>query len=316
MAQQTVLITGGNSGIGYECAKKIAEDPKWHVVILGRDKESGKASVEEIIRQTKNESVEFLPLNLGSLKEVRAFARNYNDIQRPPLHALVLNAGVQIFGKKVLTEDGFEAVFGVNHLGHFLFANLFIRFLAHPARIVFVSSDAHDPALKIKLPPPDYTTARLLAHPDDREIAMKRYTNSKLCNILCTYHFAKLLQKSGYTSESNKLITVNAWNPGLTTGTGLVREHGMIMNAVFKYVLPYIPLHWIIPNMNTPPDAGKQLADLITNPSLGEVTAKYFDHSNETKSSTDSYDEEKQLDLWKTSVELVNLTREDSPLVD
>jgi len=286
------------------------------VVILGRDKESGKASVEEIIRQTKNESVEFLPLNLGSLKEVRAFARNYNDIQRPPLHALVLNAGVQIFGKKVLTEDGFEAVFGVNHLGHFLFANLFIRFLAHPARIVFVSSNTHDPALKIKMSPPNYTTARLLAYPDDQEISMKRYSNSKLCNLLCTYHFAKLLQKSGYTSESNKLITVNAWNPGLTTGTGLGREHGMIVNAVFKYVLPYLPLHWVIPDMNTVSDAGKQLADLITNPSLEEVTAKYFDHSAEKKSSVDSYDEEKQLDLWKTSVELVKLTPEESPLVD
>ena len=93
-------------------------------------------------------------LNLGSLAAIRHFVLDFSAGNRPPLHAVVCNAGVQHVGPTQRTEDGFEATFAVNHLGHFLLANLMLRHLEPPSRIIFVSSGTHDPNQKTGMPAP------------------------------------------------------------------------------------------------------------------------------------------------------------------
>jgi NAD(P)-dependent dehydrogenase (short-subunit alcohol dehydrogenase family) len=139
MAEGIVLVTGGNSGIGFECARELARRGA-RVLIASRNQMASEQAVRRIARESGEGRVSSLPLDLGSLAAVRAFAKEI-EAQRLPLRALVCNAGLQMNSGPKLTPDGFESTFAVNHLGHFLLVNLLLsRLLATaPARIVIVS---------------------------------------------------------------------------------------------------------------------------------------------------------------------------------
>ncbi len=221
---KTVIITGGNSGLGYECAKEIASDNTgdWHIILACRNPEKAASAVKRLIAETGNRQIEAMDLDLASLASVRQFAKDFAARQLPPLQAIVCNAGLQVVSGTTFTKDGFETTFGVNHLGHFLLVNLLLKDLKSPARIVFVSSDTHNPTKKTMMPPPVFQDAEILAHPkpDDKNadlgtIGRIRYTTSKLCNILCAYELSRRLQ----TEQKDQKITVNAFNPSLMAGT-------------------------------------------------------------------------------------------------
>ena len=93
-------------------------------------------------------------MDLASLRSVRAFVEDVRGAALPPLHAIVCNAGVQVVSGTERTEDGVEMTFGVNHLGHFALVQGLLDELAHPARIVVVSSGTHDPAKHTGMPDP------------------------------------------------------------------------------------------------------------------------------------------------------------------
>ena len=139
---KTVVITGGNTGIGKMTAKELAARGG-KIIIACRDAKKGDAAVEEIVKETANENVFFKRLDLASCASVRRFAE---DILRtePQIDVLLLNAGV-MFTPYQVTEDGFEFQFGVNHLGHFLLTHLLLDRLkaSAPSRVVVVSSLGH-----------------------------------------------------------------------------------------------------------------------------------------------------------------------------
>lgn len=119
---------------------------------------------------------------------MRQFAKNFASRPLPPLqHSTVCNAGLQVASATTYTEGGFKTTLRVNYLGHFLLVNLLLKYLESPARIIFVSSDTHDPSKKTGMPLAVYQDAELLAHPkpDDKNansgtIDRTRYTASKL----------------------------------------------------------------------------------------------------------------------------------------
>jgi NAD(P)-dependent dehydrogenase (short-subunit alcohol dehydrogenase family) len=155
MTARTAIITGGNSGLGYEAAKAVAAaSPDWHVLIASRDLTRSTQAAGELAAASGNEHVQAVALDLGSLASVRGFAAEFAGRQGPPLRALVCNAGLQIVTGMTHTVDGFETTFAVNHLGHFLLANLLLEHMVAPARIVFTSSDTHDPARRTGMPLP------------------------------------------------------------------------------------------------------------------------------------------------------------------
>ncbi len=320
---QTVILTGGTSGLGYASAGTIAAShPNWHMIIASRNQIQGTQVVNTLKNKTGNEQIEWMPLDLASLDSVRAFAREVAVRDLPPLHAVVCNAGVQIISGTTYTQDGFETTFGVNCLGHFLLVNMLLRQLVAPARIVFVSSDAHIPASKktfmsrlIAATPPRYRDARALAwpekYPDAEErnespqvVGMRRYSTSKLCDVLYAYELSRRLQSEGYSTPEHP-ITVNAFNPGLTPGTGLSRDYGAFMRFGWNVFLPL--LRPMMPGVKSPDASGKALARLVLDPSLEKISGKYFDGMEERASSQESYDQQKAQELWETSAELVKL---------
>lgn len=313
--KKTIIITGGNSGLGYACAKHIAKANKNNNVILAcRNAAKAKEAVNSLIKETNNNNITSLELDLASLESVRNFVSKFSNSDYPPLYALVCNAGLIMVDKTHYTKDGFESTFGTNHLGHFLLANMLSEKIMNSGRIVFVSSATHDPLRKTGIAEPVYENGRLLAYPKETSenknmmlIGQRRYTTSKLCNIYCTYELAERIKK-----QTNKNIAVNAFDPGQMPGTGFSRTFPPLMKFVCDYILPVITL--FRPNANTADKSGKALASLVINPELNEVTGKYFQGTKEIKSSELSYNKENMKDLWRTSVELTKLNKTETIL--
>ena len=148
MKRGAILVTGGNSGIGYECVRRLARE-RVPIIIASRDRAASAAAVQRVQDETGNKDVSEMGLDLGSLAAIRAFAQEIAE-RDVTFRAVVCNAGLQTSGKKVvLSTDGFERTFAVNHLGHFLLVNLLLRRLAAnpPARVMVVASGVHDPKL-------------------------------------------------------------------------------------------------------------------------------------------------------------------------
>ena len=316
---KSVIITGGNSGLGFECARALVETREWYVIVACRDAERGSQAIKRLYARSWYKKMEAMVLDLGSLSSIRTFAANFAArADLPPLGALVCNAGTQVVAKLTQTSDGFETTFGVNHLGHFLLANLLVSQMDPQARIVFVSSGTHDPSQTTGMPSPRLVSARELAYPERNSETMREspgqfgrraYTTSKLCNVMCAYEMSRRLRVDGSNLHG---ITVNSFDPGLMPATGLARDYSAFMRFMWNYVLPV--LRPFVPHVNSVRHSGKALASLVTDPKLERTTAKYFQGYKETPSSMESYERDKAGALWQQSAELVHLTPAESPL--
>jgi NAD(P)-dependent dehydrogenase (short-subunit alcohol dehydrogenase family) len=309
---RTAVITGANTGLGYACAHALlgsTEGGPWRVVLACRSRERGQAAATRLDEAAEAAGrAEAMSLDLASLQSVRAFAAELADRiltgALPPLGALVCNAGVQSGTTRSVTAEGFEAMFGVNHLGHFLLANLLLPVLEPPARVVVVASIVHDPAKKAGLPAPAWNDPAALARGElgsaasgDKPLAAarRRYATSKLANVYFTYVLARRLPEG---------VTANAFDPGLMPGTGLVREAPAPLRFANAHVLPHIiplarRLH--MPNIHTVEESGDSLARLLTDPALAHTTGKYFEGRQEIRSSEESYDQARAEKLWQES---------------
>jgi len=296
MNTRTAVITGANTGLGFECARTLlADDPSWHLVLAVRDVTRGADAVARLGHRSR---CTVLELDLASLQSVRTFAETLRAAALPPLHALVCNAGVQVVSGTEYTADGVETTWGVNHLGHFALVQTLLDDLVSPARIVVVSSGTHDPAKLTGMPSPIYTTAEALAHPDESPSpeGRRRYTTSKLCNVLFAYELDRRLDHGA------RGITVNAFDPGLMPGSGLARDYSRLGRLVWRYVFPLLR---VLPNVNSIRSSGAKLAALTADTRFEGVTGAYFEGRRQIRSSDESYDRAKALDLWKTSEQLV-----------
>src|ERR1700736_1739462 len=307
---RTVVITGGNTGLGLACASAILKSPHgapWRVVLACRDIGRAQTAVDQLTREAVVAGqVEAMSLDLASLASVRAFAaeltKRLSTGTIPPLHAVVCNAGVNPLNTKTVTVDGFESTFGINHLGHFLLVNELLPALQSPARVVVVASGVHDPAQKAGVPVPAWNNPAALAHGElgpaaasDKAFAsgQRRYSTSKLANVYFTYALAHRLPSG---------ITANAFDPGLMPGTALMRE----APAALRFLLRHIPISLLrrlfSPNVHTAQESGGALAGLVTAPELSAVTGRYFEGRRQIKSSEESYNDERAEGLWNASM--------------
>ncbi len=194
---RTFLVTGGNTGIGRATALGLAQRGG-RVYIACRSVPKGEEAASDIRASTGNDSVWVLPLDLADLDSVRSCALEFLA-RGEPLHVLVNNAGLG--GARGVTRQGFELMFGVNHLGHFLLTNALLGLLADsaPARVVNVSSDAHYQAKGV-----DFDALR---RPARGITGLGEYAVSKLCNVLFTQELARRTTGTG--------ITTYALHPGV-----------------------------------------------------------------------------------------------------
>ncbi|HEX7825094.1 MAG TPA: oxidoreductase, partial [Mycobacterium sp.] len=139
---RTAVITGANTGLGYETAAALAAKGA-HVVLAVRNLDKGKDAVDRILQATPDADVVLQELDLSSLASVREAAEELKS-EYPAIDLLINNAGV-MWTPKQTTADGFEMQFGTNHLGHFAFTGLLLdQLLTVPgSRVVTVSSLGH-----------------------------------------------------------------------------------------------------------------------------------------------------------------------------
>jgi len=215
LSNKVAIVTGGNSGIGYETSLGLAKR-KAHVIIACRDLAQG-TGVAKKISQLTGAKVEAMQLDLASLKSVRTFASEYQK-KSLPINILILNAGAWMGSTRTFTEDGFENTFGVNHLGHFLLTNLFLpQIKKDKARVVTVSSGLHLQGVM--------NFSNLQSELSYTPFAA--YCNSKLANVLFSNELNRELEGTGAIAIS--------LHPGVIK-TQLHREQIMLFDAVYSVI--------------------------------------------------------------------------------
>lgn len=323
MSEGCVLVTGGNSGIGFECARALARAGR-RVVIASRSRRASAQAVQMIAAESGSDRIEAMDLDLASRDSIRRLVAEV-EARDLPLDALVCNAGLQFTKGPVLSEDGFELTFAVNHLGHFLLTNLLLRRLVEraPTRIVVVSSGVHDPKRRTMMPKPriaDLNTLATTGGPTPGAFSGPlAYVNSKVCNLWFAYELARRLEKAGLAS-AERPIAINAFDPGLVPGSGLAREYPAAARMLWETAMPAIAsfvTEWV-PAVSTAPKSGVALAQLVLDRRLGVNGARYYpSHTRwlETPSSEESYDVARAGELWEASVGMSGLAPGESPLL-
>jgi NAD(P)-dependent dehydrogenase (short-subunit alcohol dehydrogenase family) len=284
---RTAVITGANTGLGYETAAALAAKGA-HVVLAVRNLDKGRDAVQRITAATPGASVALQELDLTSLDSVRTAADELRDAN-DTIDLLINNAGVMMTPKST-TKDGFELQFGTNHLGHFAFTGLLLdRVLAAPgSRVVTVSSTAHRFVRGIRFDDlqweRDYSRARA-------------YGQSKLANLMFTYELQRRL------AGTNSIAA--AAHPG-GANTELTRNVPPLIAAATR-----------------PLERFMQAADMGALPTLraatdpGVLGGQYFGpdgfaeqrgYPKVVASTQASHDTDAQRRLWAVSEELTGVT--------
>ncbi len=284
---RTAVITGANTGIGFETAAALAAKGA-DVVLAVRNLDKGRNAADRITAAARGASVSVQELDLSSLASVSAAAdelkTNYDSID-----LLINNAGV-MFTPKSSTKDGFELQFGTNHLGHFAFTGLLLeRVLTTPgSRVVTVSSQGH--------------RMRAAIHFDDLQSErdydrVAAYGQSKLANLMFTYELQRRL-------KGTNTIAVAA-HPG-GSNTELARNTPPVQRAVMAALAPL-----------TQSAAMGALPTLRAATDPGVLGGQYFGpegfleqrgNPRVVTSSEQSYDIGIQQRLWRVSEELTSVT--------
>ena len=279
---KNIIITGANSGLGFETAKKIAADKDYRVILACRNAEKAAVAKEKIIADTGNDAVETLRLDTSLLSSVREFADNFVNAYGT-VDVLINNAGISPMRDSGTTEEGFEVVFATNYLGHFLLTQLLLPHMAPNGRILNVSSDMHNPPGGIEWKGVEYLAHEAMA---DR----RRYSYSKLCAIYFTLKLDELLKEQGSS------VSVNSFNPGFMAATNFSGGHTDKARAlVVKTTMPDR-----YGELETSSDA---LAQIAAKPEFAGISGAYFDRSTNTKDSSElSYNKDNRDELWGKSL--------------
>ncbi len=180
---RTALVTGANTGLGFEIARVLAGAGA-RVLLACRNAERAEGAMQRIRALHPEAGLHYLPLDLADLASVRAAAEQANREAR--LDLLINNAGIMAPPRRE-TAQGFEAQFGINHLGHFALTGLLLEKLRDTkgSRVVNVSSNAHKRCDGIDFDDP---------HARESYSRMQRYSISKLANVMFTLELARRLQ--------------------------------------------------------------------------------------------------------------------------
>ena len=283
---RTAVITGANTGLGYETAAALAAKGA-RVVLAVRNLDKGKEAARRIEQAHPDANVELQKLDLTSLESVRT-AADQLKANLESIDLLINNAGV-MFTPRTTTKDGFELQFGTNHLGHFAFTGLLLdRVLAAPgSRIVTVSSTGHRLIDAIRFDDLQW----------EREYnRFRAYGQSKLANLLFTYELQRRLQGTHTIAA--------AAHPG-GSNTELMRNLPRPVQAVASLATPLF-----------------QGADMGALPTLraatdpGVLGGQYFGpdgfaeqrgHATLVSSNNASHDLDAQRRLWTVSEELTKV---------
>lgn len=276
MNRKTILITGANSGLGFEAAKQLAKQGH-EIILLCRNKEKGEIAVSEIKSYSNNQNIHLYTANLASQKSIETVAQQIKkDISK--LDVLLNNAG-GVFNNFQLSEDGIEMTIANNHFNYFWLTYYLFDLLKNgkDARIINVASDSHYSAKKIDI--------ESFYQKKGNYFVLSAYEQSKLANVLFTYTLAEKAKPYN--------ITVNALHPGFVyTPIGEKNGNkffGMVWSAASKLF-----------GLSVEKGARSHIY-LASSDEVKDISGKYFHNCKAKKSSSISYDKNLQAMLWKES---------------
>ena len=275
--ERVAVVTGANVGIGLETARGLARQG-YRVLMAARSAQKGEAAVAAVKASVPGAAAELLLLDLASLASVRAAAAAVAE-RAPHIDVLVNNAGL-ILSDREVTEDGFEATFAINHLGHFLFTTMLMARLAPGARVVNLSSEAHRMSKGLDFE--DLMRERRSYQ------GMAAYADSKLANIQFTRALARRLDGRA---------VVHAVHPGVVR-TGFAAD-GDVKGA-FAVLLKMAG-----PFMLTPAKGARTSLHVATSDEAGAVNAKYWAKSKIKRPARPAEDDAAAERLWAVSEGLV-----------
>jgi NAD(P)-dependent dehydrogenase (short-subunit alcohol dehydrogenase family) len=278
MKGRTCLVTGATSGIGRVVSLELAFRGA-ALVITGRSAALCSEVRDSIASATGNEQVEFLVADLSSQEQIRRLAAEFLE-KHENLHVLVNNAG-GIFGERMVTEDGLEHTFALNHIGYFLLTHLLLDTLkaSAPARIISMTSGAHVPGTM------DF---------DDLQYekgwrSFPAYARSKVANILFTRELSRRLEGTG--------ITANCVAPGFVS-----TKFGQSGSPLFSKLMGIIDFVRI-----SPEKGADTCVWLATSPDVEHETGGYFRKRRRKNPSRLARDDEAARRLWKASEEMAGI---------
>lgn len=284
---RVAVITGANTGLGYETALALAARGA-HVVLAVRNLDKGKDAATLISKRSPGASVALQELDLTSLDSVRTAAAQLRaDHDRIDL--LINNAGV-MWTPKATTEDGFELQFGTNHLGHFAFTGLLLdRLLPVPgSRVVTVSSIGH--------------RIRADIHFDDLQwersySRVAAYGQAKLANLLFTYELQRRLAPHATTIAT-------AAHPG-GSRTELTRNLPPLLARIAPLIEPLFQGADMgaLPTLRAATDPGVRGGQYYGPDGWGQQRG----YPKVVESSSKSHDVDVQQRLWTVSEELTGV---------
>jgi len=279
VVDRVVIVTGANSGIGKMTALELARKGA-RVVMICRSRSKGEAAMAEIIAQSGSAQVELIIADFASLESVRraadAFLKSHDR-----LHVLVNNAGLYM-SERLLSQEGYEMTFAVNHLAPFLLTNLLLERLraSAPARVVTVSSAAH---MTGHIRFDDLNATRGFS-------GFRAYGDSKLANVLFSNELARRLEGSAVTS--------NSLHPGVVA-SNFASGTGGLMGVFFSLARPFF----------SSPEQGAQTSIYLASaPEVAGVSGKYYANKRPQSSSAESKNRDVQRRLWDVSADLVKLS--------
>ncbi|HKP42864.1 SDR family NAD(P)-dependent oxidoreductase [Mycobacterium sp.] len=283
---RTAVITGANTGLGYETAAALTAKGA-HVVLAVRNLEKGKAAADLISRRTPGASVALQQLDLTSLESIRSAADELRS-KHDTIDLLINNAGVMMTPKST-TKDGFELQFGTNHLGHFALTGLLLdRVLAVPgSRVVTVSSTGHRFARGIRFDDLQWE------HDYSRVGA---YGQAKLANLMFTYELQRRL------IGTNTIAA--AAHPG-GSNTELMRNLPAAIRGVGTLLTPLFqgPDMGALPTLRAATDPGVLGGQYFGPDGFGEQRG----YPKIVGSTAASHDTAAQRRLWAVSEELTGV---------
>ncbi|MFT6396793.1 MAG: NAD(P)-dependent dehydrogenase (short-subunit alcohol dehydrogenase family) [Bradymonadia bacterium] len=285
-----IVITGANSGIGWEAARMLAGKGA-HVVMACRNTEKGDAAAQRILAEHRSASLQVMELNVADLSSVRTFAERYGENR---LDVLVNNAGVLALPFQQ-TVDGFEMQFGTNHLGHFALTGLLMDRLSGtggPARVVSVSSLMHKKGVM--------RWGEL--NSEDGYRKWPAYSMSKLANLLFTYELGRRLK------QADREVIALTCHPGYAATN--INAAGAGTNPV---------KHWMSRVGNAlvaqPAEAGA-LATVVAAAAVDMKGGEFIGPNGpggfrgrpvKSASSPESHHREAQRRLWEVSIEMTGV---------
>jgi retinol dehydrogenase-12 len=282
MKEKNCVVTGGNSGIGFETALALARK-KANVIILSRNREKAELAVKSIQAKSQNHAVRYVLADLSSQNSIREAASKILD-QFETIDVLVNNAGTW-FSKLLLTEDGIEQQFAVNHLAYFLLTHELLAGIhkSDDGRIICVGSDSH---FQGKMHFDDLTLGK-------RYHGLRAYAQSKLANVMFVYELDKRLRQLQIDN-----ITAYCVQPGLVkTDIGL------------KHTISLHSIAWKVRRLGgVSPAAGAETSIFLA--SAEEAKGKsglYWDKCRPKSSSKKSYVEADWERLWQICCEMCHI---------